>query len=399
LYITRNGLLEPLGQSQVLAYLKGLSGRYRITVISFEKAEDVADEQTVRAVAADCANCGIRWLPQRFRHRPRLLAAAWNLFTMLRLCLREIRGGNADLVHARSYIPAAAALFAKRLTGTPFIFDMRALWPEELVAAGRVRRGSWLFRLLLRIERRCLQGADYVVSLTHAAVVHLREIYPDIRWNSKVAVIPTCADLERFVPDAPSPSAEHIYGCVGSVLSGWFRLDWLGSFFEAALARDGLALFHIITRDDPSLVRGALAASEAVEQRLTIYAMSPREVHRAVQRHYVSIMFFNDGLGKLGSSPTRMGEVLGCGIPVVANAGVGDVEAIVAAHRIGVLVEGGNVRQMHQAVVELELLMQDPELGKRCRTVAENLFSLQSGIGGYAQIYDRIGMLSARRLR
>ena len=41
LYLTRNGLMEPLGQSQVLSYLRGLSHDYEITVISHEKAEDL----------------------------------------------------------------------------------------------------------------------------------------------------------------------------------------------------------------------------------------------------------------------------------------------------------------------------------------------------------------------
>jgi len=37
LYLTRNGLLEPLGQSQVIAYLRGLSQNYKITLITYEK--------------------------------------------------------------------------------------------------------------------------------------------------------------------------------------------------------------------------------------------------------------------------------------------------------------------------------------------------------------------------
>lgn len=55
--------------------------------------------------------------------------------TFLRLCLREIRRGNAEFIPARSYIPAALAKVARRLTGTQLIFEMRALWPEELITA------------------------------------------------------------------------------------------------------------------------------------------------------------------------------------------------------------------------------------------------------------------------
>jgi len=65
LYLTRNGLLEPLGQSQVLAYLRRLSRDYRITLITYEKDEDRADAERMDAMRAECYRLGIRWLPGR----------------------------------------------------------------------------------------------------------------------------------------------------------------------------------------------------------------------------------------------------------------------------------------------------------------------------------------------
>ena len=43
LFLTRNGLLEPLGQSQVFAYLRGLSRDYEISLVTYEKDEDWSD--------------------------------------------------------------------------------------------------------------------------------------------------------------------------------------------------------------------------------------------------------------------------------------------------------------------------------------------------------------------
>ena len=40
LYITYDGILEPLGQSQVLNYLEKLSKDHEITLMSFEKKQD-----------------------------------------------------------------------------------------------------------------------------------------------------------------------------------------------------------------------------------------------------------------------------------------------------------------------------------------------------------------------
>lgn len=76
LYLTRNGLLEPLGQSQVLSYLRGLSRQHRITLITYEKDKDWADTARVVKLRMECERLGIRWLPQRFRHPERACRAS-----------------------------------------------------------------------------------------------------------------------------------------------------------------------------------------------------------------------------------------------------------------------------------------------------------------------------------
>lgn len=390
LYITRNGMLEPLGQSQVFSYLKGLSENYQISLVSFEKAEDRNDQKEYLKIQKACDNLGIRWLPQRYHYRPRIIAPAWSMLVFLYLCLREVKKGNANLIHARSYIPAAVALVVHKLTGTPFIFDMRALWPEELITAGRLKRGSLMHRAISWVERSCLKNAAAVVSLTHSAVGYLREHYPDELRYQHLVVIPTCADLQRFTPGVEHYSSYSIYSCVGTVLSGWFHLDWLATFFKAVAEADPEARFEIITRDDAEEIRRQLGEGQAFQARLKIFGLPSAEVHSAVQKHSVSAMFFSQGTSKLGSSPTRMGEILGCGLPVVANAGVGDVGRIIEKYQVGVLVENGSPEEMHLALQRLNELRADSELAQRCRQAAEEVFSLESGTRAYCDLYQDI---------
>ncbi|RTL97069.1 glycosyltransferase [Ancylobacter aquaticus] len=387
LYVTRNGLLEPLGQSQVLAYLRGLSRDYAITLISYEKDEDWADAARVARARGECAELGINWLPQRFRYRPRLIAPALSMLRMAWLVRREVRRRGVRLVHARSYIPAAVALVVGRMTGVPFIFDMRALWPEELITAGRVRRGSLLHRALVAAERACLRRAAAVVSLTHAAAEYLNRLYPEEMAGRTVVVIPTCADLDRYVPPLRKPGTR-IVGCLGTVLSGWFRIDWLASFLAVAARRDPGRLFEITTRDDPGQVRALVAADPAVGSRLRVAPSPADRVQEVLQGQFVSVMFYAGGeVSELGRSPTRMAEILGCGLPVVANDGVGDVAAIIREHRVGVLAEGPAPHQMEAAWEALEALLADPDLSARCRRTAERIFSLSAGTRAYGRIY------------
>lgn len=386
LYLTRNGLLEPLGQSQVMAYLRGLSKDYRITLITYEKDEDWADAHRVAQARAECERLCIRWLPQRFLPRPRFIAPALSMLRMVWLVRREVRQEKVRLIHARSYIPATVAMIVGRMTGAPFIFDMRALWPEELITAGRLRRGSLMHRAIVAAERVCLGRAAAVVSLTHAAVEHLNRIYPVEMARQRVTVIPTCADLDRFVPATDRPD-RRVIGCLGTVLSGWFRLDWLAAFIYVVARRDPDLTFDLTTRDDPAKVRAAIGGGPDLQTRLHIAPSPSNRVQEVLQGQMASVMFFTDGLGKLGSSPTRMAEILGCGLPVVANEGVGDVARIIRTYRVGVLAEGSGAAEMDAAWDELQDLLSDPDLAARCRKAAEEVFSLVSGTTAYHDLY------------
>jgi glycosyltransferase involved in cell wall biosynthesis len=389
LYLTRNGLLEPLGHSQVFSYLRGLSQKYHITLITYEKDDDWADTQRVAKLRAKCNRLGIRWLPQRFLPRPKVIAPALSMLRMMWLVLREVRRQRVQLIHARSYIPAVVALVVSRLTGVPFIFDMRALWPEELITSGRLHRGSMLHKAMVVSERACLRNASGVVSLTYAAVVHLRRVYPEELAGQTVAVIPTCADLDRFVP-ASQPPSQRVIGCLGTVLSGWFRLDWLAAFLAVAAKRDPELRFELTTRDDPAQLHATVGVGAELQSRLSIAPSPSERVHEVLQGQMASVMFFTQGLSKLGSSPTRMAEILGCGLPVVANEGVGDVAQIIRAHRVGVLVSGPSEREMNAAWDELEQLLNDPDLAVRCRRAAEEYFSLEAGTTAYLGLYKQI---------
>ncbi|WP_415393757.1 glycosyltransferase [Paracoccus sp. SJTW-4] len=370
-----------------MAYLRGLSQDYAITLITYEKDEDRADSARMAAARAECEALGIRWLPQRFRPHPKVIAPALSMSRMIWLVRREVQAQNIQLIHARSYIPAAVAMAVSRMTGAPFIFDMRALWPEELITAGRLRRGSVLHRRIVAAERICLRRAAGVVSLTHAAAEHLRRIYPEELKDQRLVVIPTCADLDRFVP-AASPPARRVIGCLGTMLSGWFRVDWLRAFLEAGLRRDPTLEIELTTRDDPGRLREVLGP--VLAERLVIAPARPDEVPAVLQGQFASVMFFTDGLGKLGSSPTRMGETLGCGLPVVANEGVGDVARIIREHRVGILVRSAAPQDMESAWVDLEALLTDPGLAARCRSAAEAVFSLSAGTDSYQRLYADI---------
>lgn len=391
LYLCYTGLLEPLGQSQVLGYLEKLAADHRITLVSFEKPEDLARSRALDDMRRRCAASGIRWIARHYHRRPRLLATLGDLTVLLVTAFGEARRGSAEVIHARSYIASFAAMTVGWALRLPFIFDMRAFWPDEMVSAGRLKPGSLVYQLLKRAERTLLKRAGAVVSLSEAAVAHLSGLDGLGPERVTYAVIPTCADTERFRPRPDRAGASpRLFATTGTVVGGWFLLDWLFAFWAAALARFPESRFRIVSRDPAKAIRAAGAAWPSVLERLEIVSRSPREMPEEVAAFDVAAMFFMADFSKLGSCPTRMGEMLACGCPVVANDSVGDVGEIIRRFRVGVVVRENSDVEMARAAAELGALLGDPGLAGRCRDAAEDWFSLDKGAARYDRLYRQL---------
>jgi glycosyltransferase involved in cell wall biosynthesis len=99
-------------------------------------------------------------------------------------------------------------------------------------------------------------------------------------------------------------------------------------------------------------------------------------------------------LAKRASCPTKLGEALASGLPVLANRGIGDVDAVLERERVGVLVEKMNVAGYAEAAAALTRLVEDEDTAERCRRVAERFFALTRGVASYRGLYDEIGTIA-----
>ena len=79
LYLSYDGILEPLGQSQVLRYLERLALDHKIVLISFEKPEDWQQVERREALRKQIREAGITWIPLRYHKRPSALATAFDI--------------------------------------------------------------------------------------------------------------------------------------------------------------------------------------------------------------------------------------------------------------------------------------------------------------------------------
>jgi glycosyltransferase involved in cell wall biosynthesis len=394
LYISYSGMLEPLGQSQVLAYQERLASSHPVHLISFERTEDWTDAEAREAVTRRMQAAGVHWHPLRYHKRPSALATAWDILAGTFTGLRLVRRHGLAIVHARSYVSSVMALTIKRLTGAKYVFDMRGFWADERVDGGLWPRDGRMYRIAKWFERRFLLGADHVVSLTHAAVQEMQRFPYLAGQMPPVTVIPTCADLERFQPMEGQRGADFMLGYVGSA-GTWYLFDAVAACFRHLLETRPDARLLVINRNEHEYIRECLASAGVPADAVEIRAASHGEVPDLMARMHAGVFFIKPVFSKQASAPTKLGEFLGCGVPCLSNHGVGDMAKLLEGDRVGVAVQDFSPNSLAEGMDRLLDLVADADTPTRCVAAAHRHFSLDKGVRSYDQIYRELGIVSS----
>jgi glycosyltransferase involved in cell wall biosynthesis len=386
LYISYDGMLEPLGQSQVLAYLEQLAPDYRIHLISFEKPEDYS-EAARTAMRSRLEKAGIAWHPQRYHRKPSALATAWDIAVGSAVAMRLALRHRLELVHARSYVAALMALPLKRRLGRKFVFDMRGFWADERVDGGIWPRNGRLHRTAKALERRYLLAADEVVALTHASAAEIASFDYLQGRVPRINVIPTCADLDRFTrqPIAPHPFT---FGFVGA--ARWAMFDGVLLVFKAIAAIVPGARLLIVNRGEHDFIRERMAAIGIAPDQVELEAAEHRDMPQLISRMDAAAAIRKPAYSQLACAPTKLAEYLGCGVPCLVNPGIGDVVEIVEADRTGIVLRDASEAGIEQAAAALVAMAREEGIAERCVAAAHRRFSLVDGVARYREIWERL---------
>lgn len=408
LYISYNGMLDALGQSQVIPYLRALSERgVYFTLLSYEREQAFtrAGLERCAELKDELARTNIDWQWLRYHQRPSLPATAYDVMVGTSHAARLLKSKGLNLVHARSHIPATIALRIKKRFGIRMIFDVRGLMADEYVDAGHWQQNSLAYRITKRAEHKALTAADGVVTLTE-------RIWPTIKmWIGDTSqpaheVIPCCADLEKF-----SFSQEHrarlrkamglderfviVYS--GSV-GGWYLTEEMADFFATLQKQNRKAYFLWLTLSQPELIRRLMAQRGIKQADYAVVSVPSAEVPSYLSASDAGLAFIKPCFSKLASSPTKFAEYLACGLPLITNAGIGDSDSLVNDERVGTLVPNFSDHDYEIAGGEITgFVAQAEETRQKTRAVAERLFDVRRvGVERYARLYQSV--LAAKSL-
>ena len=384
LYISYDGMTDPLGQSQVLPYIFGLSKNgYVFHLISFEKPDRFVKLKDDIQVLCDKNN--ITWHPKIYTKKPPLLSTLYDVWRMRKLSFKLNKTHQFSIVHCRSYLSAMVGLAMKKKFKTKFLFDMRGFWADERVDGNIWNLKNPVFKVVYKFfksqELKFLIHSDQIVSLTHSGKKEMCNWLDLNDLAEKITVIPCCTDLDLFKP-MDRDSDQFTIGYLGS-LGTWYMLTEMLQVYKMILKQIPNAKFHFLTKDDPNLVYKEAQVLDLDCAKILVEESSRNEIPEKTKNWDFSIFFIKASYSKISSSPTKQGELMGLGIPIICNSGVGDVDQIVKKYNSGIVV---NLEK------DLDLEIKKHSLTDKfsLHNNAHDVFSLKKGIELYNSIYFKL---------
>ncbi|MBL7777859.1 MAG: glycosyltransferase [Chitinophagales bacterium] len=396
LYISYDGMTDPLGQSQVIPYLEGLSKLgYKITLISFEKPERVSKNKP--GIHKTLQQANIDWHPLPYTKHPPVLSTIYDLWRMKKLAQKLHRQKNFHLVHCRSYISALVGRYLKRIFGIGFLFDMRGFYADERVDGKIWNLKNPVYKLVYRFfknaEQSFLQEADCTISLTHAGKKEIQSWSQLKGQPLPIEVIPCCADVNHFSQknvDAHKATqlknelkSDFVLCYVGS-MGTWYMPNEMFDFFNVLVTYKSDALFLILTADEPEHIYRLSESKGIVRDKLIVKESSRKDLPTYLSVCQLSVFFIKPVFSKKASSPTKHGELMSMGIPLVANDFVGDVGDIIRHTKSGVVISDFAAQSYRTAIeTVLNTTYNQPQISQCAREV----YGLENGIKTYDTVY------------
>lgn len=264
-----------------------------------------------------------------------------------------------DVIYASSVHPLTwlSGYFLAKRYNAKFIAETRDLWPETLVAMGRIEKKSVPARILYSLEKFIYTKADRLIFTMPGGRDYVKSLGID---TSKVAYINNGVDLEEFYYN----QREHVFRDKDLDQPNTFKVVYAGSMGQAnalnylveaaeIIQRRGIHdIMFILFGDGYQRVELQAFTEEkgltnvqfkgSIEKKLIPSVLSRADLNVFTGQH---ISLYNYGL-----SLNKMFEYFASGKPTISNIECG--YDLLEEYRCGVTVRGGSAEALADGILD-----------------------------------------------
>lgn len=363
-YVTIDSLSEGVGSSQISPLISLLSqAGLKIKLISYEKLSPSVQ------LADYFKSIGVDWDSRPFGSHG-LMGGLGRLNSLRNAIPRT------HLIHARSDIPAVSAITSHQ---APVLWDVRSLWADQKIVIQKNRFNSAAYPLYRGLESVAARNSFGMSTLTSAVVPILEQRHKELPLLR--TVVPTAVNLERFKLNAIMPTKVHTL--FSGTFNDYYDLD-LSRLFMQEIGKQISVETHWARPAESHRSRIGVGESK-------VFPSTQIGMAELISNYSfgVSVCKLDAGPSLTAAMPTKIGEFLACGRPMVVNKGLGDMDQFIEEFDAGVILDG-SLENLEESATKLVNLVLDPETPLRCRALAEKYFSMEKGAKKYLDLYSQM---------
>lgn len=349
----------------------------------------------------DAAN--IKWIPLHYTKKPPVISTLLDVFKLKKAARKIHQKYKLDMVHTRPGIPALIGLWMKKKMGIKFLNDIREFYADSRVDGGMWNTRMPLYRFIYNYfkkkEAEAVRQSNGIVCLTYAAENIIKE-WKEYDTSIPVEVIPCSADMQLFNPDKIDENekaklktalninkGDLVVSYLGSI-GGWYLTDEMMQFCKELISKIPVVKLLFISPHRHKEIKLLAEKYGIPTDKILIKKAARLQVPLLLSLSWYSVFFIKPCYSKQSASPTKHGEIMAMGIPLITNRGVGDVEMVVEKYQSGVILKGFTEQDYIKAVEEIQSAAVTDSAN--IRQAAKEFYALETAIEKYISIYKRI---------
>ena len=389
LYFSYDGLLDPLGQSQIIPYISAISAAgHSITIVSYEKVERTKEQIKVMDIMLQ--KIGIKWV--RLEFRPGKFWALKRLISGVLILRKLCKNLQPDFLHLRGFVPAV--IFQLSFSRVPFLYDFRGFALGEWADIGKINPSSLLYRVLNRLDQKAVKSASGLVVLEECAKNLLKDTY-DVP-NVPLKVIRTCTDVKRYTKRKNLHNKKS--RALRFVFLGGARFPYrpdLALMMIKKLIEHGVDCnIDFINEGDRGIIEKANDLTNIPKEKVRILSCEHSEIPNILATYDCGIVMVEGSYWRKVCSPTKMGEYLAGGLPVISLEGIDAIDELAERTVCVATVSPEELQGHFQEGRAQQILSFIKSIGvsQECKILARDEFDLEMAGNLYVDLYSEMEM-------
>lgn len=384
LYFSPDGILDDLGQSQILPYVYGLNDRgYKFIIFSFERFDRNKEEilsQSRILESKDIIWYHLPFYPKKYNRFLRFIFGAIKLNLIF-------RKHKINLIHIRSI--NAGAIFLLSGLKCRILYDIRA-FAGQLGDYGLLKN-SFLLKSFIFFEKILIKRSQGIVVLDKSGLDYLNSNY---KLNIPVQIIPTSTNIRRF--NIPNGQLTKNKKQIKFVMIGGAKFPYLPKkallFVKILLKNKIDCTIDIINQRHHEFINEVIKEVKFPTDKIKVFGIKPHEKYNLLPKYDCGLVFIDTGSWIRMSSPTKIGEYLASGLHVVGLEGIDVLERLAnSTQSVDNLPQNFENKNFNkEKIYEIVNKINDLERSEKSVKLAKNFYDLNSALNKYLLLYKSI---------